>query len=150
MEAPATLDGGDVLVVGRRVVVGRSTRTSREGYEALRLILAPRGYTVLAVEVGGCLHLKSAVTRVGEDTLLLNPEWVDRGAFPGARFVETHPEEPAAANALLVGGTVVFPEAFPRTRERLEKAGIETAPVDASELAKAEGGVTCCSLVFTA
>ena len=120
------------------------------GYEALRLILAPRGYTVLAVGVGGCLHLKSAVTRVGEDTLLLNPEWVDRAAFPGARFVETHPEEPAAANALLVGGTVVFPEAFPRTRERLEKAGIETAPVDASELAKAEGGVTCCSLVFTA
>ncbi len=146
---PATLDGGDVLVVGRRVVVGRSTRTNRDGFEALRAILGPRGYTVAAADVGGCLHLKSAITRVGEDTMLLNPEWVDRAAFPGARFVETHPEEPAAANALLVGATVVFPEAFPRTRERLERAGIGIAPVDASELAKAEGGVTCCSLVFT-
>jgi len=102
------------------------------------------------VETGRCLHLKSAVTPVGPDTVLLNPEWVSPEAFDGLRRILVDPAEPAAANALRVGDAVVFPEAYPRTRERLERAGIDTVAVDLSELAKAEGAVTCCSLVFTA
>jgi dimethylargininase len=141
------LDGGDVLRVGRRVFVGASTRTNRVGRAQLRALLEPLGYAVEDVPVRGCLHLKSAATEVGPDTILINPAWVDPAAFDGLVRVEIAPEEPFAANALRVGNTVIHPEAFPRTRERLGKQGIDVRAVDVSELAKAEGGVTCCALL---
>jgi len=150
IEAPGTLDGGDVLVVGRSVYVGRSPRTNESGFEQLRDILAPLGYELTPVPVRSCLHLKSATTRVGRDHLLVNPSWVDEGVFRGLRFTHVDPSEPSAANALLIGDVVVFPAAHMRTRERLGSDGVAVAPIDVSELAKAEGGVTCCSLVFEA
>jgi len=146
--APGTLDGGDVLRIDRDLYVGLSSRTDAEGIERLRELVAPHGYVVHAVEVEGCLHLKSAATLVARDTLLVNPDWVERGAFGEREWIEVDPAEPFGANALLVGETVVFAEAFPRTRERLEERGIRVVGVDVSELGKAEGGVTCCSLVF--
>jgi dimethylargininase len=145
-----TLDGGDVLVLGRRVFVGRSLRSDEAGHGQLRELLAPRGYTVVPVALRGCLHLKSAVTEVSPDRLLVNPEWVDRSAFAGLGIIEVDPAEPHAANALRIGETVVFPAAFERTRGRLAGAGIGVVTVDVSELARAEGAVTCCSLVFEA
>ena len=148
--AQGTLDGGDVLVVGRRIFVGRSLRSDEAGYVQLRDLLAPRGYTVAAVAMHGCLHLKSAVTAVTADLLLVNPAWVDGSAFAGLGILEVDPSEPHAANALRIGEVVVFPAAFERTRRRLEGAGVGVATVDVSELAKAEGAVTCCSLVFEA
>ena len=148
IEAPGTLDGGDVLVVGRDVFVGLSSRSDADGMEQLHALLTPHGYAVRGVELGGCLHLKSAATVVGPDTLLVNPEWTDASTFGGRELVAVDPDEPFAANALLIGDSVVYATAFPRTRRRLEARGIAVAPVDASELAKAEGGVTCCSLVF--
>lgn len=147
---PGTLDGGDVLVVGRRVFVGRSLRSDETGCGQLRDLVAPRGYTVVPVPVRGCLHLKSAVTALSADLLLINPAWVDGAAFAGLGFIEVDPAEPHAANALRIGDAVVFPAAFERTRRRLEGAGIGVVTVDVSELAKAEGAVTCCSLVFEA
>lgn len=146
--APATLDGGDVMRVSRRIFVGLTGRSSREGVEQLASLATPLGYEVVAVPVKGCLHLKSAVTPVAADTLLLNPAWVDRAAFTGLDIVEVDPGEPHAANALLVGASVIYPSTFPRTRKELERRGIDVRPVDLSELAKAEGAVTCCSLVF--
>lgn len=148
--APATLDGGDVMRLGRRIFVGLSGRTSREGLEQLASIATPLGYDVVAVAMEGCLHLKSAVTAVAADTLLLNPVWVDRAAFAGLEIVEVDANEPYAANSLLVGGSVIHPSAFPRTREKLVARGLDVRDVDVSELAKAEGAVTCCSLVFDA
>lgn len=148
IEPPGTLEGGDVLRLGQVLYVGLSTRSNAAGIEQLQTHLRPFGYEVRAVPLRGCLHLKSAVTRVGERTLLLNPEWVDPGSFEGYEYVEVDPAEPAAANALLVGGEVVMPSAHPRTRRRLEDRGIVVRPVDVSELAKAEAGVTCCSLIF--
>jgi dimethylargininase len=148
--APGTLDGGDVLVVGRTLFVGRSSRTNPEGTEQLQTIATPHGYTVAAVEMSECLHLKSAVTRVGERILLANRAWVDTDAFGCAEIIEVDPTEPMAANALLVGQTVIVPAAYPRTRERLEAQGIATVALDISEVTKAEGGVTCCSLIFEA
>jgi dimethylargininase len=145
---PATLDGGDVLVLDRTVHVGRSGRTNTEGIAQLSQLLAPFGYEVSGVALRGCLHLKSALTRVAPDVLLINPDLVDAGPFERFRRVAVDPAEPAGANALLVGETVIYPSAFPRTRERLEALEIRVDPVDLSELAKAEGGVTCCSLVF--
>jgi dimethylargininase len=148
IEAPGTLDGGDVLVVGRSVYVGRSRRSDAGGYGQLRDLLLPRGYRLVPVPVSGCLHLKSAVTALSEDRLLVNRDWVDVAHFEGWGIVEVDPAEPRAANALLIGGVVVFPAAFGRTLQRLEQAGIQVVAVDVSELAKAEGAVTCCSLVF--
>jgi dimethylargininase len=150
VEAPGTLDGGDVLVLGHSVHIGMSGRSDAVALAQVREALAPHGYTVASVRVSGCLHLKSAVTRVGADTLLVQPEWVDAAAFPGWRRVEVDPREPAAANALLAGDAVIHPDAYPRTRERMEAAGLRVVAVDVSEILKAEGAVTCCSLVFDA
>jgi len=143
------LDGGDVLAIDRTLFVGRSDRTDDEGARQLALVVTPHGYRVRRVAVSGCLHLKSAVTRVAERAILVQPEWVDPGAFDGLERVEVDPGEPFAANALLVEDTVVYPTAFARTRRRLQACGIRVRCVEVTELAKAEGGVTCCSLVFS-
>ena len=150
IEAPGTLDGGDVLRVGRDVYVGQSARSNAEGIAQLAALLAPHGYRVQGVPTHGCLHLKSAVTQVADDTLLVQPAWVDPGVFARYRLVEVDPAEEHAANVLRIGDRVVQPACFPRTRARLEAAGITVVPVDVSELQKAEGAVTCCSLVFGA
>ena len=148
IQAPGTLDGGDVLRVGRRVFVGLSVRSNREGVKQLRALLSPFGCAVEALAVSGCLHLKSAVTQVAPDAVLLNRAWVDPAGFDGLRCIGIDPAEPYAANALLVGEAVIYPTAFSRTAARLERAGIRLVSVDVSELAKAEGAVTCCSLIL--
>jgi dimethylargininase len=100
--------------------------------------------------VQGCLHLKSAVTTVAPGTVLINRNWVSGDAFADFVVIDIDADEPLAANALLVGDTVIYPAAFPRTRARLEQRGIQVTTVEVGEIAKAEGGVTCCSLVFGA
>lgn len=147
---PGTVDGGDVLVVGKRVFVGRSARTNEEGVRQLEGILGERGYRVEGVEVAGCLHLKSAATEVGEGLLLVNGAWIPPTAFAGLERVEVDPAEAYGANGLRVGETVLYPAHYPRTRERLEGRGVRTVAVACDELAKAEGALTCCSLLFTA
>ncbi len=147
IEPPATLDGGDVLCLGERIFVGLSSRTSAAGIDQLRSLLTPHGYAVTAVNVAGCLHLKSAVTRVGDETLLVNRSLIDPGIFGLWKIIDVDPSEPAGANALLVNGAVIYPAAYPRTCEQLAMHGIRVELVDVSELGKAEGGVTCCSLL---
>jgi len=146
--SPGTIDGGDVLVAGRRVWVGLSSRTNAAAIAQMRQALSPFGYSVDAVKVGGCLHLKSAVTAVDDDVLLVNPAWVSKDLFKGYRFIDVDPTEAMAANALRVGGVVIYPKAFPRTAGRLERSGLAIRLVEASEVAKAEGAVTCCSVIF--
>ncbi|HEY3352395.1 MAG TPA: dimethylargininase [Polyangia bacterium] len=149
IEEPGTLDGGDVLRLGQRLFVGHSGRSNESGVAQLRALVAPYGYTVTAVPVSGCLHLKSAVTQVGEDAVLVHPGWLDPAVLGPVAVVAVAPDEPHAANGLLVGGRLLYPASFPRTRARLESRGVTVVPVDVSELQKAEGAVTCCSLVFT-
>lgn len=148
IEAPGTVDGGDVLVAGRRVFVGRSTRTNAAAVTQMRQMLAPFGYTVCEVEVTGCLHLKSAVTDLADNLLLANPKWIERAAFAGFELIDVEPGEPMAANALRLDGRIIYPTAFPLTAERMMRRGLRLQLVDASEIAKAEGGVTCCSLII--
>ena len=148
IQAPARVDGGDILRVGRQVYIGLSTRSDTNAMEQIQDFLQPYGYEVHAVKVTGCLHLKSAVTQVAEDALVINPAWVDKKNFAGMKFIEIEPSEPYAANALWVGDTVLYPKAFPRTRKKLMDAGIKILDVDADELAKAEGALTCCSLLL--
>lgn len=144
---PASVDGGDVLVVGKNIFIGLSTRSNTEAVTQLNNLLAPYGYTVRGVEMTDCLHLKTAVTRVDDKTLLINKNWVDPSNFHGFDLIEIDASEPFAANCLPVRGKIIYPITFPNTRKRLEEKGFSVVPVDLSELAKAEGAVTCCSLI---
>lgn len=148
MEPPGTLDGGDVLRAGRRLYVGASTRSNEDGARQLADAVASHGYTVRRVPIFECLHLKTAASALPDGSVLLDPRRVDADHFDGARWLHVHPDEPEAANVLVVGDVVVVPASAPRTRGTLDAAGFRTISVDASELAKAEGGLTCCSLLL--
>jgi len=152
MQPPGTLDGGDVLRIGAILYVGRSTRTNDDGIRQLTAVAARDRITVAAIPVTRCLHLKSAVTAVRQTppVVLVNRDWNDTQPFDGCEIVEVDSGEPGAANALLIGETVVCAAEFPRTRARLDAAGIPTIAVPSGELAKAEGALTCCSIVFDA
>lgn len=150
IQAPGTLDGGDVLRVGRTIYVGSSSRSNPAALEQMRSALAPFGYTVQGVPVNGCLHLKSAVTRVGKDTLLINRDWVEASAFGDMKCIEVDEAEPSGGNGLLVNDVLIYPANYPKTLSRLRTEGIAVKPVDVSEVIKAEGGVTCCSVIFSA
>jgi dimethylargininase len=145
---PATLDGGDVLRIDRSVFVGLSRRTNRDGIDQLGDLLGSSGYQVQPVEVKGCLHLKSACSYIGNDTLLVNRSWIDAERFRGFELLDVPEEESAAANALLLNDVVIIPASFPKTRALLEKRGFRVRTIDVSELQKAEAGVTCTSLIF--
>jgi dimethylargininase len=150
VELPGQVEGGDVLRIEQRLFAGLSSRTNAEGIRQLASILAPYGYEVVSVAVTGCLHLKSAVTYIGRNTLLANRAWFDTKPFAGFEWIDVAPEEPHAANALAIGDAVIFPASFPRTRARLEARGFHVTPLDISELQKAESGLTCSSLLFDA
>lgn len=144
---PATLDGGDVLRAGRRVFVGVSRRTNRAAVEQLGSVLRPYDYEVVSVSVGGALHLKSACSYLGDDTMLLNPEWVDVAPFGSMELVAADTREPWAASVLDVGDTLLMPAGFPRTEGLLRALGRRVEVIDLSELRKAEGGPTCLSIL---
>jgi dimethylargininase len=135
------------MTVGRRVFIGESALTNPEGIAQMRAILAPHGYTVIGVAVRGCLHLKSAVTAIADDMLLINRAWAPAEPFLPFRLLDVDPAEPMGANALRLHDRVVYPTTFSRTRARLEERGVRVVDVDVSEIAKAEGAVTCCSLI---
>jgi len=147
---PGTLEGGDILRIGRKFFVGLTKRSNAEGIRQLAAILTPYQYDVIAVPVTGCLHLKSAVTFLGRNTLLANRAWFDPAPFSAYDWIDVDPAEPHAANALALANTVIFPASFSRTRARIEAAGFHVTPLDISELQKAESGLTCSSLIFQA
>ena len=148
LEPPATLDGGDVLQIGRKLFAGRSRRTNDRGIAQLRELVEPLGYSVVPTRFRDCLHLKSAATAIAERTILYNPEWVDASAVGDVEALAIDPTEPAAANARRLDGTLVTSSSHPRTRALLESRGFHIVTIDSSELEKAEGGVTCCSIIF--
>ena len=149
IDPPGTLDGGDLLRVGKVIFAGLSTRSNENGIDQLRNIVADHGYSVETVETTKCLHLKSAVSRIAPDTLLINTDWINKSAFSDYELVDVDEGEPDAANALLVGQSLIYSRSYPRTRDKMVAGGIDVIPVDVSEVQKAEGAVTCCSLVFT-
>lgn len=148
VHAPGFLDGGDVLTIGRRVLVGLSTRTNAAGVAQLREALAPFDYRVESVQVRGCLHLKSACTAIDEGRVLANPEFIERAALGAVEVIAVDPREPRSANTLTVRGTTLFSAAYPRTGERLSAAGLRVRALDVAELEKAESGLTCMSLLL--
>jgi dimethylargininase len=145
---PGSLEGGDVLRIGRTLFVGRTARTNAEGTRQLAAATAPHGYDVVPVTLTGCLHLKSAVTYAGRETVVLNPAWVDVDLFARWQCVPVHVDEPGAANVLLLGDTVHVAASAPLTRRKLDALGFETAALHTSEFEKAEAALTCLSLLF--
>jgi len=145
--SPATVDGGDVLVLGNEIYIGKSTRSNQAAINQINELLGEYGYHVTGVELHDCLHLKTAVTRVDKNTILINREWVEAKHFTGYNLIDIDPSEPFAANCLPVNGTIIYPTAFPKTRKILEEKGYAVKAVQVDELAKAEGAVTCCSLI---
>lgn len=148
MEAPATMDGGDLIVVGRTIIAGQTSRTGSEGAAALAGLVHPFGYEVVTVPVSGCLHLKTAATAAADDTIVVDPAHVDLTGID-AKLIEVHPGEAAGANVVAVGGTLLTDVRTPRTAERLRAHGYDIVALDVSEFAKAEGALTCKSLLFT-
>ena len=146
--APGTLDGGDVLRIGRHFFVGLSARSNLEAVEQMRAALQPFGYQVHGVKTRDCLHLKSAVTAVNDETVLINPNWVDTAPFAHYQQIRVDPTEPHAANVVRLDAGLIMPAGFPHTCERLIAAGCKVHEVSISELQKAEGAVTCCSVLF--
>lgn len=148
IESTATVDGGDVLVLGKNIYVGMSTRSNQAAVNQMNNLLGKYGYEVNGVEMHDCLHLKTAVTRVDDQTLLINRKWVDIENFEGFDLIDVDESEPFAANCLPINHSIIFPVAFPETGAKLEARGYKLKPVVVDELAKAEGAVTCCSLII--
>jgi len=147
---PGTVEGGDILRIGKKLFVGVTARTNEEGIRQLKAIVQPHGYEVIAVTVAGCLHLKSAVTHLGNNGLLANRAWFDTAPFSGFDWIDVDASEAHAGNALALNGAVLFPASFPKTQARIETRGFRVLPLDIAELQKAESGLTCSSLVFEA
>ncbi len=155
---PGTLEGGDVIVAPDRVLVGRSARTNAAGIAQLAVALAdPKGFRnpsglaslpVHAVPVTGYLHLKTAATYIGHNTVLAIAAYADHPAFAGLDALVAPPAEAYAADALTVGDTIILPAGYPRTTSMLRARGFIVLPVSVSEFAKANGGVTCLSLIW--
>lgn len=147
IEPPGSLDGGDVLVLGKNIYVGLSTRSNMAAVNQMNQLLGKYGYETRGVIMHDCLHLKTAVTRVDDKTLLINRRWVDVENFEGFELIDVDESEPFAANCLPIGDEIIFPTTFPGTGVKLAARGYKIKPVVVDELAKAEGAVTCCSLI---
>ncbi len=148
IDRPATLEGGDVVQIGETILVGLSSRTNRPGVEAFSAIVTKFGYRVIPVNVGTCLHLKTACTALPNGNLLVNPALIDMKSLAGFECISVSPEEPWSADTLTVGQMVCVPAQHPNTAGLLRDRGFSVTTVDLSEFAKAEGGITCLSLLL--
>src|SRR5262249_36202714 len=141
LREPGTLEGGDVMRVGRSLFVGASSRTNAEGICQLAEEVTPFGYTTHTVEVRGRMHLKTACTYLGEGILLANREWIDVTPLVEFEILDVAPGEPWAGNVLSFGKTIVMPDGFPATASRIRERGWKVHTLDISELMKAEAGL---------
>jgi dimethylargininase len=148
IQSPGTLDGGDVMQVGNHCYIGVSDRTNEEGARQLAQILHQYGYNCMAVAVSGGLHLKSDVSYIGRNTLLVTEALSESEAFINYDKILVDPEEAYAANSLLINNRILMPEGFPRTKSKLIAARFDIIETETSEVQKMDGGLSCMSLRF--
>ncbi|MGD9329805.1 MAG: arginine deiminase family protein [Desulfobacterales bacterium] len=148
IEAPGTLEGGDVLVAGRHVIIGLSRRTNRHGADQLVGILSACGYRCSLVKVGDGLHLKSSVGYLGDGQLLLTAFWAEHPVFAGYTKILVDPSEIYACNTLLVNDHLIMPKGYPQTRLLLEATGKPLLTLETSQIRRMDGGLTCLSIRF--
>lgn len=149
IEAPGTLDGGDVMILGGIVYVGASKRSNREGIDQLGAVAVRQGLDLVVIPVEGALHLKSAVLPVGDQTVVVTPGTVDESLLTGLHLVHEREDERFSFSALpLVDGRVLTTSSAPQTASALEEMGFAVTPIDASEILAADGGLTCMSIIY--
>ncbi len=148
IKTPGILDAGDVMMVGQHFYIGISERTNVEGAEQLIGILEKYGMTGSKVPLQKMLHLKSGLSYLEQNKLLVTGEFIHHPAFNSFHRIEVDPDESYAANSLWVNSTVLVPAGFPNTREKIEQAGYHTLSLDVSEFQKLDGGLSCLSLRF--
>jgi len=146
LQAPVFIDGGDILQTEDTLFVGQSQRTNKEAIEALQPLTSKQ---VVPVRVKKGLHLKTSVSTFGKGLLIINPSHVETEPFHNFEWIEVDEEETYAANCLTVGENVILPAGFPKLEQRIQTHGFSTLPVEMSEFQKADGGVTCLSLLAT-
>lgn len=146
--SPGTLEAGDVMMAGDHYFIGISSRTNNEGAGQLIRILEKYGLSASKVNLGDILHLKSGISYLENDTVLVSGEFKDHPGFSGFRRIVVDPLEQYAANSLWINGTVLVPTGFPATEFKIRDAGYTTALVDVSEFQKLDGGLSCLSLRF--
>lgn len=148
VHSPAKLEGGDILRIGKRIFIGLSSRTDLAGIEAVKNIASQYDYEIVPVRVTGSLHLKTAVTALDDQTLLINPLWLDTTTFRDFQLVPVPLEEPWGANILRLPQGVIANAAYPGTCHLIASLGYRLEAVDISEFGKAEAGLTCMSVVY--
>jgi dimethylargininase len=145
---PATLDGGDVLVVGQRMYVGVSARSNIHGAEQLGRVALDKGYAWTPVPVDAGLHLKSSVNWVDRYVLVTTAGFADLPAFQDFEILVTEPDEDYACNCLNINGTIIMAAGYPATRKLVDSLGMPVIELDMSEFRKMDGGLTCLSVRF--
>lgn len=148
IQAPGTLEGGDVMMCGDTFYVGASARTNAEGIAQFSQILGLYGYTVIEVPLTEVLHLKTGVNYLENNLMLVSGEFVDKPEFASYKKIVIPQEEAYAANCIWVNGTVIVPEGYPTVKKSVEDAGYPVITVDTSEFRKIDGGLSCLSLRF--
>lgn len=150
INGPGTIEGGDILVTGREILVGRSARTDAAGVAEMTAIAAGWGHAVREVFTPpGVLHFKTDCSLMDTDTILSTRRLSASGCFAGYHIIDVADGEEAAANAIRFNNLVLFPAGFPRTRDRLLTAGYDLVEIGNTECAKLDGGMSCLSLRFT-
>jgi dimethylargininase len=145
---PSMIEGGDVLQAGKNIFVGLSTRTNHRGIEEVIRILKTLDYRIVPVPVRGSLHLTTACSFIDDETVLINPRWADADSFRNFRILHTPEDEPWSANTFRIGETVCLEASFPKTIELVHEVHDDLEVVNISEFRKAEGGLSCLSLLF--
>ena len=145
---PGTIDGGDVLKIGKKIFIGNSARTNEEGIRQVATVVYPEGYQVIPVKIQNTLHLKSVCTYLGKGCILLAEDYLDETFFLEYEMIIVPKDEEYCANCLVVSGNVLIPKGFPKTKGLIERKGFPVVELDMSEIEKAEGALTCLSVIL--
>ncbi len=148
IKPPASMDGGDILKIEKRLYIGLSQRTNRRAISELGKLISPQGYEAIPVPLEKVLHLKSAVSYLGEQHVVVSPGSFDDRVLSEYNKITVPDDEAYSANCLAVNGVVLVSKGFPRTKSRIESAGFETVELDMSEFRKGWGSLTCLSIIF--
>ncbi|MCG8337076.1 MAG: arginine deiminase family protein [Proteobacteria bacterium] len=148
IEAPGTLEGGDVMRIGSRFYIGLSGRTNKEGAQQLIINLEDYGYEACTVKMDELLHLKTGVSTLGDKTILVDPELASEEQFKPYQHIKVESAESYAANCIRVNDFILFAQGYPITKQKLVEAGFKLIELDMSEFRKLDGGLSCLSLRF--
>jgi dimethylargininase len=148
IEAPGTVEAGDIMMVGDHYYIGLSERTNQAGADQMIAILDSYGLQGSVVELTEVLHLKTGLGYLEDNNLLACGEFLTKPEFQKYHLLKVYPIEAYAANSVWINGTVLTPKGFPKTRSLIESAGYTIREVDVSEFEKLDGGLSCLSLRF--